>query len=87
VDSLVNDIQSIKAEIVEAVRIAVRSEMKREVSPLLTIPETARMFRLRDDVVRQAARDGLVKCARRTRGGEVVYMVDVEDARRIWGAS
>lgn len=83
---MIADLHTIKAEIVAAVRVAVRDEMKREQSSLLTVPETARRFRMRDDEVRQAARDGRVKCCRRSRGGGECFMIDVKDAERQWGA-
>lgn len=85
---MIADLQSVKEELTKAVVAAVRRELRRDASPLKSVSYIARFFRLRDQVVRQAASDGLVRCARRqARNGKDAYLIDFNDAARIWGAS
>ena len=63
--------------------------MRSTIDPELeTVNEIARRFRMDKSKVLAAATMGQVRCCRRImRGGREGYLIEVADARRLWGAS
>jgi hypothetical protein len=54
---------------------------------LLTPPEIDRAYRLRHGTAPAAAKAGKVKCCtRKPRRGKVGFLIDAQDAERVWGA-
>lgn len=80
------ELDQLRDELIKSVVAAVRTELRRDDKALLTVPEVARKYRLRDEDVRRAAKEGIVKCRRTSRGGCEAFLICAIDAGRLWGA-
>lgn len=81
------ELEQIKDAIISGVIRAVRKELRLTSIALLTIPEVARKYRKDKEEIRLAAKEGLVKSAKRKpRNGDESFMIDANDAERVWGA-
>jgi hypothetical protein len=65
----------------------VRRELKLPALKLLTVNEVAAMYRIREKTVRDDVAAGKVKCKTvKPRSGKVGYLIDADDAARVFGA-
>ncbi len=79
---------ALKADLVQSVVTALKSELRKANVALLTVPEVARKYRRDVHAIRRMVADGLIKCREvKPRNGRKSYLVDAIDAERVLGAT